>query len=126
MSAEVRGKEAFAELDRVPCVHLIKAMRLPGLLASLDDHGRHVGAELVRVDLEPAMLGLLKGECKFREGLRSAEPYEAAFAHIDIRLEDARVPVARSAIDTVCRDDKVGIANLGLVAYFVLEVLLDA
>jgi hypothetical protein len=37
-------------------------MRAPGLLARLDDDGRERLAELVGMDLEPAVLGLLERE----------------------------------------------------------------
>ncbi len=72
-------------------VELVEAVRAPGLLAGLDDHRREIAAELVGVDLEPAMLGLLEGEGECREGLLRAEPDETALAHVDVRLEDLGV-----------------------------------
>ena len=66
-------------------------MRAPRFLARFDDDRREVLAELVGVDLEPAVLGPLEREREGGERLGGAEPDEAALAHVDVRLEDVRV-----------------------------------
>ena len=104
----------------------IKTMRLPGLFARLDDDGRHIGAELVGVDLEPTVLGFFKCESKGRELLRRTEPHEAAFAHVDIGFEDCGVATAGGAVDSVSGHDEVRVGEFGVAFHFMLESLLDA
>src|SRR5262249_57765389 len=99
-AAEVLAEQSLGELDRLVRRRAIQPVRAPGLLARLDDHRRQLGAELVRVDLEPAVLGLLERERKGREPLRRAQPDETALAHIDARLESRRVLLADAAVDT--------------------------
>ena len=52
----------------------------------LDDEGAHLAIELVRVGLEPTMLGLLEREGEGVESLVRAEPDEAAGAQVDVGI----------------------------------------
>ena len=92
MAVEVLREELLAEGDRLRMVGAVEAVRAPGFLARLDDDGRERLAELVGVDLEPAVLGLLEREGERRERLRRAEPDVAALARVDVGLEDGLVP----------------------------------
>ena len=71
VAAEIAGKESFAEFDRLARGRPLKAVRLPGLLAGLDDDGRQVLTELIGVDLKPAVLGLFKRKRERRKALLS-------------------------------------------------------
>ena len=126
VAVEVPRKELFREGDRLFVVGAIEAVREPGLLARLDDHGGEGLAELVGVDLEPAVLGLLECECEGRKRLRRSEPDEAAFARVDVRLEHGLMALARPAVDAVGRDDQVGVGECRVVRDFVLEMVGDA
>ena len=68
-AAEILAEQPLGEFDRFVRRRAVEAVREPRLLARLDDHRREVLAELVRVDLEPAVLGALERE---REGRESA------------------------------------------------------
>ena len=91
VAVQVAPEQLLAESDRLLGVAPVQAVRRPGLLPGLDDHRRELLAELVGVDLEPAVLGPLEGKGEGSEGLGRAEPDEAAFAHVDVRLEDIRI-----------------------------------
>ena len=97
-------------------------MREPGLLAGLDDHGRELAAELVGVDLEPAVLGPLEGESEGVELLFDAEPNVTAAAYVDRRVKSRRVPGADAAVDAVGADDQVRIGELAVVRNIALEI----
>ena len=56
VAVEVLREQLSAEGDRLLVVRLVEAVRAPGLLARLDDDRRERLAELVGVDLEPAVL----------------------------------------------------------------------
>src|SRR5271163_1780930 len=101
-------------------------MRLPGLLARLDDHGREIFAELIRVDLKPAMLGTLEREGEGRKFLMRAEPDEAALAHIDVGFEHRGVARALYAVDAVGGDDEIRVAHIGRRIHLAAVGLLDA
>ena len=117
-------EQPLAELDRLVGVALVEPVRAPGLLACLDDDGRQVLAELVRVDLEPAVLGALEREREGREGLARAEPDESALAHVDCRARTPRrAACARAAVDAVGRDHQVGVRELAVVVDLALEML---
>src|ERR1700722_10571219 len=124
VATKIASEELLAKLNRTARVGAIKAMRLPGLLARLDDDGRHVGTELVGVDLEPAVFGILaclnfnvphastelvgvdlesavfgflECEGKGRELLRRTQPHESASAYVDIGFENGGIPTAGGA-----------------------------
>ena len=120
VAVEIAAEELLAEGDRLRGVEPVQAVRLPGLLARLDDDRGEILAELVGVDLEPAVLGPLEGEGEGREGLGGAQPDEAAFAHVDVGLEYGRVPVAGAAVDAVGGDDEVGVGEAPLVVHLML------
>src|SRR6202035_2224827 len=84
VAAEIGGEELLAERDCRRRVGAIKSMRLPGLFACLDDDGGHVAAELIGMNLEPAVLGLLERKGKGRELLRRTKPHEAALPDVDM------------------------------------------
>jgi hypothetical protein len=90
-AAKIFAEQVLAKRDGLIRVVAVKTMRAPRFFPAFDNHRGDILAELVSVDLEPAMLGLF--ECK-REGgefVISAEPDEAAFAHVDVRLKHGRV-----------------------------------
>src|ERR1700761_2261380 len=123
--AEISGKQRFAKGDRLIDVGLVQAVRRPGLLSSLDDDRRELLAELIRMDLKPAVLRFLerKGECG--EFLRRAEPNEAALAHLDIRQKFIGLARARLAVDAFRNDDEIRVVELPGIVELVLEALLD-
>ena len=86
-------------------------MGLPGFFARFDDDRREIGAELVGMDLKPAMLGVLEREGEGGKFLLCAEPDEAALARIDVRLEHSGVARALQAVDAVSGDDEIGIGK---------------
>src|SRR4029453_5710601 len=104
VTAEVAPEQPLPELDQLLGVAAVEPVRDPGLLARLDDHGGEIAAELVRMDLEPAVLGSLEGEREGREVLRRAEADEAALADLDVRVEMLGVHATRAAVDAVRRD----------------------
>ena len=126
VAVEVFREQLLAEGDRLLVVGGIEAVRAPGLLARLHDHRRERLAELVGVDLEPAVRGFLEGESEGGERPRRAEPDEAALARVDVRLEDRRVALADPAVDAVRRDHEVGIGEGRVVLDLVLEMVHDA
>jgi hypothetical protein len=126
VTVEVTTEQLLTERDGLRGVEFVEAVRGPGFLACLDDDGREVLAELVGVDLEPAMLGALEREGEGREGLRRAEPDEAAFTLVDVRLEYVRVPVAGAAIAPIRGNDQVRVGEGLLVLDLVLESLVHA
>src|SRR6185503_13069529 len=95
-------------------------------LARLDDHRRKLGAELIRVDLEPAVLGLLERKSKSGEALLRAQPDVTAFAHVDAGLKGRRVLLADAAVDAVGSDQQIRIGELRFIANLMLKCLLDA
>jgi hypothetical protein len=112
VAAKIAPKEPLAERDRLFGVELVEPLRGPGFLPGLHDHRREILAELVGVDLEPAMLGLLEGEREGGELLSRAEPDEAALAHVDIGLERGRMAAAGPAVHAVRGDDEVGVPEV--------------
>src|SRR5688572_5543972 len=126
LAAEVSCEQALAELDRLRGVALVQAVRPPGFLAGFDDHGRQVGAELVRVDLEPAVLGLLEGKGEGVERAGNAQPDVSTSAHFYRRVEDRSVPCAHAAVGAVGPDHQVGVRELAIVVDLSLEFELDA
>ena len=123
VSVEVPREQLLREGDRLLVVRRVEAVRAPGLLARLDDHRRERAAELVGVDLEPAVLRFLEGEGERGKRLRRAEPDVAAFARVDVRLEDGLVAPARAAVDPVGGDDEAGVGELRVVVDLALEMV---
>src|SRR3569833_2332518 len=68
MAVQVAAEEPLAESDRLLGVIPIQTVSQPGLLPGLDDDGREVLAELVGMDLEPAVLRARGGGGGGREG----------------------------------------------------------
>src|SRR5487761_985382 len=98
MAVEIAAEELLAKGDG-PCgIETIQPVCLPGLLARLDDDGGEIAAELVGMDLEPAVGGALEREGERLEGLRGPEPDEAAFAPVELRLEHGLVTLAGPAV----------------------------
>src|SRR6202035_137590 len=62
VAIQITAEELLAEGDRLFRVEAVESMRLPCLFPRLDDHGREVLAELVRVDLEPAVFRPFEGK----------------------------------------------------------------
>src|ERR1700722_15122744 len=126
ISAQVFGEERLAESDRLLTGAAVEAVRAPGLLARFDDYRGDVAAELLRMDLKPAMLGLFEREGKGGQLLARPEPNEAALADGNIRPECRRMTRPNLAVDAVGRDDEIGIGERLQVADFSLKALLDA
>src|SRR5580692_464350 len=126
MPVQVAAKELLAERHRLRGVELIEAVRQPGFLAGLDADGREGLAELVGVDLKPAVRRPLEGEGKGRERLCGAQPDKAAFTLVDVGLKDVRVLVAGAAVQAIGGDDQVRVGELALVLDFVPETLVHA
>ncbi len=126
VSAQVPGEQRFAEGDRLLGAVAVQAVRSPGLLASLDDDRGELIAELVGMDLEPAVLGFLEGERKGGEFLVRAQPNEAALADGYIRLEYRRMLRSGLAVHAIGGDDEIGIGERRQVVDFGLKVLLHA
>ena len=110
VAAQVAAKELLTEGNGLGRVEPVQPVSEPGLLACFDNDRGEVLAELVGVDLKPAVLGALEGEGKGREGLGGAQPDKAAFALVDVGLEYVRVPVAVRGLPltVVGGDDEIG------------------
>src|SRR5271154_1547840 len=91
VAAQILAEQLLAECDRLLRVEAIETVRFPGLLARLHDDRGKLRAELIGVNLKPAVLGVLEREREGRELLLGAEPDEAALAHVDVRPENIRV-----------------------------------
>src|SRR3569833_711297 len=126
MAVQVAAEEPLAESDRLLGVIPIQTVSQPGLLPGLDDDGREVLAELVGMDLEPAVLRTLKSEGKGQEGLGSSQPDKPAFALVDIGLEHVYVAVTGAAVAPVRRDNEIGVRKGVIVLDLVPEALLHA
>src|SRR5271156_4928081 len=83
MPAQITGEKRLAKGDGLLGAVAIQAVRQPGLLARLDDDRGELIAELIGMDLEPAMLGFLESKRKRREFLARTQPNEAALADGD-------------------------------------------
>src|SRR5579883_2640046 len=125
MPIEITGEELLAEGDGSGGIEPIDPVCLPGLLAGLDDHRGQIAAELVGVDLEPAVRGALEGEGECLEGLRGPEPDVAALAPVELRFEYRLVPLAGLAVGAVCRDNEVRVLESGFRVHFPLEGLVN-
>jgi len=123
VAVEVLCKELFGEGNRLFVVRRIEAVREPGFLARLDDYRGERLAELVRMYLEPAVLGLLECEGECRKRFRRPEPDEAALARVDVRLEHGFMALACPAVDAVGPDDEVGVREWRVVLDVVLEMV---
>ncbi len=125
VAVEVFREHPAAECDRLVVTGLVEAVCTPGFLARLDDDGREGLAELVGVDLEPAVRGFLERESECRERLRRPEPDVAALAGVEVGLEKRFVALARAAVDAIGGDDQVGVGEGRVVLHLVLEVMHD-
>src|SRR6185437_7575165 len=122
----IAGEQRLAERYGLLRGEAVEAVRRPGFLAGLDDDRGDVVAELIGMDLEPAMLGLF--ECKGERGEFTvrAQPDEAALADRDIGLEHRRMARAGLAVYAVGGNDEIGIRERRRVVDFRLKVLLHA
>ncbi len=102
---------------------MVEPVRLPCLLARLDDDRGEILAELVGVNLEPPMFRRFEGEGEGGERLRRAEPDEAAWACLDVRLEYFCVPIASLAVDAVGGNDEVRVGEFLFAIDLVLKRL---
>ena len=118
------GEQPLAKRNRFFLAHLVEPGRAPHALGRLDDEGRRVVIEAVRVGLEPAPRRGLEVEGERLEQAVRAEPHEAAVAHVDVRTEMRGVLLPDAAVQAVAGNDQVGI-DLRIVA-FGLEAQLDA
>jgi len=69
------------------------------------------------------VLGVFECKRECRKFLLGAEPDEAAFAHVDMRLEDIRMQAALQAVDAVGGDDQVRVRKIRRGADLVLKGL---
>ncbi len=108
VAAEIFREDALAGRDRFLARHRAETEPVPGRLRALDDEGRGVGVELIGVRPDPAVLGFLENEGEgVVEFLAGAEPYELAFAQVDLRPEMRRKLVADLGVQAVRGDHKV-------------------
>ncbi len=126
VAVEITREQPLAESDGARSVEPVETMGQPGLLARLDDDRGEVAAELVGVDLEPAVLGALEGEGERLECLGGTEPDVAALAPVELRLEHGLVSQPGLAVGAVGRDDEVRVLESGLGVDLVLEALPDS
>src|SRR5665213_2371027 len=126
VAAQVAAEQLLAESDRLRGVISIESVRLPGLLAGLNDHGRQILAELIGVNLKPAVRGVFERECEGREGLRGSKPDEAALAPVDVRQKCFRVPVADAAVAAIRGDDQIRVREGAFVFDLMPESLVHA
>src|ERR1700730_17134373 len=118
---KVSAEEPLTKFDRLRRVRAIEAMRLPGLLARLNNDCRQLLTELIGMNLKPTVRSLLERKGKGGKFLRSPEPHETAFAHVDIGFEDLSEAPPCSAVHPVSGDDEIRIGKLGVARYFTLE-----
>src|SRR5581483_11812873 len=126
VTVEIVAKELLTEGDRLFGVIPIQAMGAPRLLPRFHDDRRKVLAELVGMDLEPAVLGPLESKGKGRERLGGSQPDVAAFAPVDVRLEYIRMTSAGAAVDAIGGDDQIRVRKGVVVFDLVPEVLVHA
>src|SRR6185437_8787313 len=126
LAAEIAREELLAECDGAARVEPVEPMRFPGLLPRLDDDGGEIAAELIGVDLEPAVLGALECKRESPERLRRPEPDVAALAPIELRLEYGLVALPGLAVGAIRGDDEVRILEPRFRAHLPLEVLPDS
>src|SRR5665213_4429055 len=69
------------------------------------------------------MLRLFECKRKGIEWLGGAQPDESAAASVDVRLEYARMPVTRPAIDAVCGYEQIRIGERLFAVHFMFEHL---
>src|SRR5688572_17538783 len=77
--AEIVTEQALAKSDALLRIECVEPVRPPRLLARLDDHSGELVAELIGVDLRPAVLGVLEREGERRKTLFRAQPDVPAF-----------------------------------------------
>ncbi len=121
VAVEITAEQPFAEGDRLFGVEPVQPMRLPGLLPRLHDHRGEILAELVGVDLEPAVFRPLEGEREGVERLGGAQPDEATMTGVDVRLEYPGMAVAGLAVDAIRGNDEVRVGEAPLIVHLMLE-----
>ena len=123
VAAEILGEQRLAERHRLLRRRPIEPVGPPGLFPSFDDDGREILAELVGVDLEPAVLGLFEGKRECGEPLPGAEPDEPALAHVDVRLERRGQAGPDRAVGAIGGNHQIGVTEPGGVVDVRLEML---
>src|SRR3984957_1244467 len=108
-AVEGLGKKLLAKRDRGILVELAQPVRLEGLVGRLDYEGRSVAIELINVGLKPAVLRLAEVESERVERLGDAEPDVAIGADEKIGPELIGVSVTDLRIETIGRDDEIGV-----------------
>src|SRR5579862_847713 len=88
LTGEAVGEEAFAEGNRIGQRHAVYASRAPVFLRRLEDERRPLVREAIRVQVEPAPLGLAKVERKRVQRGAAAKPDEPIQPRLNIRPED--------------------------------------
>ena len=112
LAVQVLGKQALAKGNALLLAHGRQAVCLPDRLGRLDNEGGGVLVKLISVSLEPAVLGLLKGEGKGVKGFVRAQPDKAAIAGVDVGLEHLGVTAADAAVQAVAGNHQIGLVLL--------------
>src|ERR1700729_234395 len=120
------GEKLLAKRDRGILVELAQPVRLEGLVGRLDYEGRSVAIKLINVGLKPAMLRLAEVESERVERLGDTEPDVAIGADKKIGPELIGVPVTDLRIETIGRNDEIGVREFDVGINLALECELDA
>ena len=107
LAVEPRREEPLAIRDAFLLRHPLEAGLLPHLLGRLDDERRRVAVVLVRVRLEPAVLGLDERERERGEPFLRSEPDEATVPQVDVGREGVEIARANPAVEAVGGDDEI-------------------
>ena len=124
-TAEEVREQLLAAGDRLVGLHLGEAEALPGLGPALDDHGRGLGLELVGVEPDLTVLGVLEDERERIELAVRAEPHEAVRPQVDVGQEVLGALLANARIGAVGGDDEVVAGEGREVVDVGREALLD-
>ena len=113
MAAQIIGENLLADRDAFSLAHLAETVGVEGRLVGLDDEGRGVFIELVRMRPDPSLRRLNEDE---GEGvvklLVRAQPDEFTRAAFDVGFEMLREFVSSVRIETVCGDHQIIVVGI--------------
>jgi hypothetical protein len=121
MSGELFGEQVFADGQSFGFRGDVESRLLPGLFCALDDEGRVRCVVLVGMHAEQARRMRLEMERKGRMRARGAEPHEFVAPPIERGLQAVGVFGANAGIDSVSRQDQIGVRKIAWVFGFRLE-----
>ena len=106
-------EDLLADRDGLFLRLLAETVGVEGLLAAFDDESRRVLVELVGVNPDPALVGLLEDEGEgVVELLMRAEPNEGAAAHVDVGLESVLELHSGLGVQTVRGDNQIVVVHV--------------